>query len=136
MKHLSYKEIIEKYRAEDPESQAEAVREELQREIRKSPVKFVVLDDDPTGVQAVHDVAVYTDWSEESLERGFAEKEKLFYILTNSRGMTEEETSRVHEEIARNVDKAARKAGIPYAVISRGDSTLRGLIYKIGRAHV
>ncbi len=126
MKHLSYKEIIEKYRAEDPESQAEAVREELQREIRKSPVKFVVLDDDPTGVQAVHDVAVYTDWSEESLERGFAEKEKLFYILTNSRGMTEEETSRVHEEIARNVDKAARKAGIPYAVISRGDSTLRG----------
>ena len=55
MKHLSYKEIIEKYRAEDPESQAEAVREELQREIRKSPVKFVVLDDDPTGVQAVHE---------------------------------------------------------------------------------
>ena len=29
--------------------------------------KLVVLDDDPTGVQTVHDVYVYTDWSMESI---------------------------------------------------------------------
>ena len=33
--------------------------------------KIIVLDDDPTGVQTVHDVSVYTDWSEETIERGF-----------------------------------------------------------------
>ena len=47
--------------------------------------KLVVLDDDPTGVQTVHDVSVYTDWEEESIRKGFEEKEAMFFILTNSR---------------------------------------------------
>lgn len=88
--------------------------------------KIVVLDDDPTGVQAVHDVAVYTDWSEESILRGFARPEKAFFILTNSRAMTEAETVRVHREIAENVTAAAKKAGKGFIIISRADSTLRG----------
>ena len=40
--------------------------------------KLVVLDDDPTGVQTVHDVSVYTDWEEESIRKGFEEKESMF----------------------------------------------------------
>ena len=32
----------------------------LLKEIEKNDVKFVVLDDDPTGVQTVHDISVYT----------------------------------------------------------------------------
>ena len=44
--------------------------------------KLVVLDDDPTGVQTVHDVSVYTDWEEESIRKGFEEKEAMFFILT------------------------------------------------------
>ena len=32
----------------------------LQEELAKSEKKIVVLDDDPTGVQTVHDVSVYT----------------------------------------------------------------------------
>ena len=55
--------------------------------------KIVVLDDDPTGVQTVHDVSVYTDWSYESIKKGFEEDNKLFYILTNSRGFTVEQTT-------------------------------------------
>ena len=46
--------------------------------------KKLVLDDDPTGVQTVHDVSVYTDWEEESIRKGFEEKESMFFILTNS----------------------------------------------------
>ena len=62
----------------------------LAEEIAKNNRKIVVLDDDPTGVQTVHDIHVYTGWDEESIRKGFLEENNLFYILTNSRGFTEE----------------------------------------------
>lgn len=98
----------------------------LQKELAAARVKLVVLDDDPTGVQTVHGVSVYTDWSQESIRRGFAEKSRLFYILTNSRSLTEEQTVSVHREIARRVADAARETGTDYLLVSRCDSTLRG----------
>lgn len=98
----------------------------LAKEIAANPMKIVVLDDDPTGVQTVHDVSVYTDWSVESIRTGFAEDNKLFYILTNSRGMTEPETTKTHREIAERVAMVSAEAGIPYMYMSRSDSTLRG----------
>ena len=52
--------------------------------------KIVVLDDDPTGVQTVHDVPVYTDWRRETLARGLSEPGSMFFVLTNSRGFTAE----------------------------------------------
>lgn len=98
----------------------------LTEEADNSSRKIIVLDDDPTGVQTVHDVSVYTDWSMESLRSGFAESKKMFFILTNSRGFTVEQTTEAHLEIAANVDAAAKEAGMEYLIISRGDSTLRG----------
>ena len=88
--------------------------------------KLVVLDDDPTGVQTVHDVSVYTDWEEESIRKGFEEKEAMFFILTNSRSFSVEETTKVHQDIAARVAKVARELGQDFMIISRGDSTLRG----------
>lgn len=88
--------------------------------------KLVVLDDDPTGVQTVHDVFVYTDWSLESIREGFAGTEPLFFILTNSRSFTQEETRRVHTLIAERVWQVSQETGIPFVLISRSDSTLRG----------
>ena len=88
--------------------------------------KLVVLDDDPTGVQTVHDVSVYTDWEEESIRNGFEEKEAMFFILTNSRSFSVEETTKVHQDIAARVAKVARELGQDSMIISRGDSTLRG----------
>ena len=88
--------------------------------------KLVVLDDDPTGVQTVHDVSVYTDWEEESIRKGFEEKESMFFILTNSRSFSVEETTRVHQDIASRVCKVAKELGQDFMIISRGDSTLRG----------
>ena len=109
-----------------PKIDEAAVDQLLQAEIAKNDAKIVVLDDDPTGVQTVHDVHVYTDWSLESIQAGFEEENKVFYILTNSRGMTVAETTRVHTEIAANIAKVAHSTGKKYMIMSRSDSTLRG----------
>ncbi|MBQ8637601.1 MAG: hydroxyacid dehydrogenase [Lachnospiraceae bacterium] len=88
--------------------------------------KVVVLDDDPTGIQTVHDIDVYTDWTKESLKAGFSSPENLFFVLTNSRSFSAEKTADAHREMARNAVEAAREAGVDFMMISRGDSTLRG----------
>lgn len=104
----------------------EAVQALLHAEIQKNPCKIVVLDDDPTGVQTVHDVSVYTDWTYDTVRKGFEEEKKLFYILTNSRSFTEEETRQAHQAIGRTIAAVSRDTGIDYMIVSRGDSTLRG----------
>lgn len=114
--------ILEEYREMD-----EAVLDKLlQEEIQKNDTKFVVLDDDPTGVQTVHDISVYTDWTVESMKSGLLDPNKVFYVLTNSRGMTEAETTKIHREIIASVAQAAEETGTNYQFISRSDSTLRG----------
>ena len=50
----------------------------------------------------------------------------MFYILTNSRGFTTEQTTEVHNAIAKVVDEVAKETGREYMFISRSDSTLRG----------
>ena len=109
-----------------PAVDEQVLDELLTKEISENPMKIVVLDDDPTGVQTVHDVSVYTDWSVESIRTGFAEDNKVFYILTNSRGMTVPETTRTHREIAERTAAVSAETGIPYIYMSRSDSTLRG----------
>jgi len=98
----------------------------LAKEIAANDKKIVVLDDDPTGVQTVHDISVYTNWDKESIMMGFEEENNLFYIMTNSRGFTAEETTKAHREIAAVVDEVSKETGKGYIFISRSDSTLRG----------
>ena len=88
-------------RSKTDAAKAEALLSQAMEDFYK---KLVVLDDDPTGVQTVHDVSVYTDWEEESIRKGFEEKESMFFILT----------------------KVAGELGQDFMIISRGDSTLRG----------
>lgn len=88
--------------------------------------KIIVLDDDPTGSQTVHDIYVYTDWTQETLDEAFASEDKLFYILTNSRSFTAAQTEAVHRDIAKAIRSASGKTGKNFIVISRSDSTLRG----------
>lgn len=109
-----------------PEVEETEVDRLLAGETEANDTKFIVLDDDPTGVQTVHDIYVYTDWTEKSLYEGLQEEQKLFYVLTNSRAMTAAESAAAHREIATNAAKAARKAGKNYLFMSRSDSTLRG----------
>ena len=103
-----------------------AVEAMLQEEVQKNEKKIVVLDDDPTGVQTVHDISVYTGWDLDSIREGFAEEGKLFYILTNSRGLTVAQTTQVHQDIARRVAEVSRETGKDFILMSRSDSTLRG----------
>ena len=42
---------------------------------------IVVLDDDPTGVQTVHDVYVYTRWDRETVLEAFRREKRMFFIL-------------------------------------------------------
>ncbi len=103
-----------------------AADELLKKEIAANHKKIVVLDDDPTGVQTVHDISVYTNWEKDSIRQGFEEENNLFYVLTNSRGFTAEQTTKAHHEIAAVVDEVAKETGKEYIFISRSDSTLRG----------
>lgn len=115
-------DFINKY----PSINVDIVEKLLNQCIENNKKKIIVLDDDPTGVQTVHDVSVYTDWSEESIREGFLEENKLFYILTNSRGLTVDETIKVHQDIANKIVKISKDLNKEFLIISRSDSTLRG----------
>lgn len=88
--------------------------------------KIVVLDDDPTGIQTVHNLSVYTSWDEEAVLAGFREDSNMFFILTNSRGLTEAETVQLHQQIGATLARVSQQTSTDYILVSRGDSTLRG----------
>ena len=115
-------EILTSY----PEPDLTIINSALAEERKGFDRKIVVLDDDPTGTQTVHGISVFTDWTTESLRAGFDEENTMFYVLTNSRGMTTITTEEVHREIVANVENVSRETGKPYCLISRSDSTLRG----------
>ena len=110
--------LFGKYALQDPEP----VRIALEEELARTKDKIVVLDDDPTGIQTIHDLYVYTDWSRESFREGFADSRRAFFIMTNSRSFSEEVTEAVHREVAGNLLAESRR----FILVSRGDSTLRG----------
>ena len=87
---------------------------------------LVILDDDPTGVQTVHDVNVYTAVDVSTLVSAFRNNDKLFFILTNSRAFSSDDTIKYHRMLMKNIHDASKITGRSYSVISRGDSTLRG----------
>ncbi|CAL9133503.1 unnamed protein product [Musa textilis] len=88
---------------------------------------LVVLDDDPTGTQTVHDIEVLTEWNIEMLVEQFSKRPTCFFILTNSRSLTTEKAILLTKNICRNVEAAAEAVkGIDFTIVLRGDSTLRG----------
>ncbi|MFB0554370.1 MAG: four-carbon acid sugar kinase family protein [Phycisphaerae bacterium] len=98
----------------------------IQRKNAQSPASIVVLDDDPTGTQTVHDVPVLTNWKLKTITGEFAGKTPLFYLLTNSRSLTEAAAVDLALEVGANIYEASRQTGRAFEIISRSDSTLRG----------
>lgn len=88
--------------------------------------KIVVLDDDPTGIQTVHDIDVLLKFGQEELINMMKNPEPLVYLSTNSRSLIPEETESLHRQILQNLTNASHMTGRDFMVISRGDSTLRG----------
>ena len=97
----------------------------IQRYVQKG-AKVVVLDDDPTGTQTVHDVAVLTHWPVGALVDELRQPDSVVYILTNSRAYAAERARQINLEIAAALRSASEVAGRQVAIVSRSDSTLRG----------
>ncbi|MFZ5660040.1 MAG: four-carbon acid sugar kinase family protein [Pseudomonadota bacterium] len=88
--------------------------------------KIIVLDDDPTGSQTVHGCLLLTRWDVDTLREALADAAPLFFVLTNTRGMSAERAAAVTREICRNLKQALEGTRINPILVSRSDSTLRG----------
>lgn len=102
------------------------IRERWRNHQRKEQWKIVVIDDDPTGTQTVHDIPVYTHCDRESILDGFQSTFPMFYLLSNSRSMKDEDTKQLYYMLGKEILSVSRETGIPFLLINRGDSTLRG----------
>jgi uncharacterized protein YgbK (DUF1537 family) len=98
----------------------------LQTMVRASGVKVVVLDDDPTGTQTVHDVPVLTEWTAHALRAELANDLPAVYLLTNSRRYSLAQARAINTEIGHHLVEARETIGRRPVVVSRGDSMLRG----------
>lgn len=85
----------------------------------------VILDDDPTGIQTIHGIAVYMTWDPDILIRALRQ-EQAFFIQYNTRSLDREQAVRLNETIIGDLCRAGQVTGRAFTVISRSDSTLRG----------
>jgi uncharacterized protein YgbK (DUF1537 family) len=83
---------------------------------------LVVLDDDPTGVQAVANVPILLDWEDRALVATTAAASPALHLLTNSRALPPEEA----RSIVQTATRVAVEALARPRLALRGDSTLRG----------
>ena len=122
-KSLDWNDFVKKLSPAIPENK---INKEWLSAVDRIKRKIIVLDDDPTGIQTVHSIPVYTSWDFSTLRQIMEDKHKLIYILTNSRALTSVETQRLHKQLARDLKLVALEEGKKFLLISRSDSTLRG----------
>lgn len=96
-------------------------RSVILRNNRKSEDIFVVIDDDPTGCQTVHNIDILLTTDQAVLEEQLKTK-KHFFILTNSRSLSSKDAFEVNKQICQKLKRINKHVRI----ISRSDSTLRG----------
>jgi len=66
-------------------------------------MKFVVIDDDPSGSQTVNDCLLLLKWDYLTLVKGFESESNLFFILANTRALSENDAKITKEEICNNL---------------------------------
>ena len=91
-----------------------------------SPLRLVILDDDPTGIQTVHGCLLITQWDAATVRMALLHEQPFFYMLTNTRAMTREEAAQVVRSAMETVLDVNRELGYRLIFISRSDSCLRG----------
>ncbi len=109
-----------------PQSQFTEIFPRLEGFIKGSDRCIIVLDDDPTGCQTLHGIPVLFLWNLDILEREMLNGTPLFFLMTNSRSMTEDNAVALYREIGHLIKEASEKTGRAFSIISRSDSTLRG----------
>ena len=93
--------------------------------------KIIVLDDDPTGSQTVHSCLLLTRWDADTLKQGLLDAAPLFFVLTNTRGMSATDAEQLTRDVCINLRTALEQlktsgVNINPLLVSRSDSTLRG----------
>jgi uncharacterized protein YgbK (DUF1537 family) len=88
-----------------------------------------VLDDDPTGSQAVHDVQVVTVEDEAAYGAAFEGVAGTCFVLTNTRSLDEADAVALNDRVARGLLAAGARRSGRVQLISRSDSTLRGHVF-------
>jgi len=93
--------------------------------------RIIVLDDDPTGSQTVHSCLLLTRWDVETLKQGLQDDAPLFFVLTNTRGMSAAQAETLTRKVCINLRTALDELAtvginINPLLVSRSDSTLRG----------
>lgn len=99
---------------------------DIQTYLQKNKEKLVVIDDDPTGSQTVHDIPILTRWEIDTLRSELRNDIPAFYILTNTRGMPLEKAQAINAEIGHNLHEIAQETSHRIRIVSRSDSTMRG----------
>lgn len=109
-----------------PERHVHNAIDQIRAKLNANGQRLVVLDDDPTGSQSVHDVPVLTAWSVSDLRSAMKGPDRVVFVLTNSRSMAASEAVGVIHEVATNLSEAAPHLVEQIRFVSRSDSTLRG----------
>ena len=109
-----------------PEPNEDSLFGEIRQAVIKSKHKLVVIDDDPTGTQTVHNVELLTTWNSSLLTAALRADSHLFYLLTNSRSMPQSNAARLNHDIAALLSTSSQETGVDFVIASRSDSTLRG----------
>jgi uncharacterized protein YgbK (DUF1537 family) len=99
---------------------------EVATRVAASGRTLVVLDDDPTGTQSVAGLPVLTAWTVADLRWAFAQPVPAFFVLTNTRSLTEDQATARNRDVVSALVEAARLENARFVIASRGDSTLRG----------
>jgi uncharacterized protein YgbK (DUF1537 family) len=88
--------------------------------------RIAVLDDDPTGSQTVHDVAVVTALEPKEFAAGLATPGSTCFVLTNTRSLPEDQAVQLNTTVGRALLELGAELNAPIELVSRSDSTLRG----------
>jgi uncharacterized protein YgbK (DUF1537 family) len=101
-------------------------RQRIRRAQTEANRRIAVLDDDPTGSQTVHDVAVVTVFEPDEIAAGLEAPGSTCFILTNTRSLPEVDAVALNTRLGRMLFDLADRLDAPIDVVSRSDSTLRG----------
>jgi uncharacterized protein YgbK (DUF1537 family) len=96
--------------------------------------RIAVLDDDPTGSQTVHDVAVVTVFDADEISAALEAPGSTCFILTNTRSLPETDAVELTSRVGRMLFELGTRLKAPVDVVSRSDSTLRGHVIAEVRA--
>src|SRR5580698_5436678 len=82
----------------------------------KAGRRFVVLDDDPTGTQSIADLPVLTSWSVADLQWALQQPTTAFFVLTNTRSLSETDAAERNRQVVDALHQAATLEDVSYVI--------------------